>query len=196
MGLIRITRVGSVFSVNFDIKDVKKLSKSLVKDLKSVKGARAGVIDSKRRYPDSDGKKGMLVKDVALINEFGAVIPVTPKMKGWFYHQGVQKSDRPIVIPPRPFMRNAIKDNEKYWVRFVKNSFDADQSNGMTLKQIATKLSERMKKDIIESIESNIPPPNSKFTIARKRGSTKTLRDTGYLIDSIKNEVIKGNDRT
>ena len=184
-----------MFSVNFDLKDVKKLSKSLVKDLKSVKGARAGVLDNKKRYPAEEGKEGMLVKDVALINEFGAVIPVTPKMKGWFYHQGVQKSDRPIVIPPRPFLRNTIKDNEKKWAKFVSNNFDADQDGGMTLKMIAGQLGEIMKKDIVESIDSNTPPPNSQFTIAHK-GSSGTLRDTGYLRDSIKGEVIKKNDRT
>lgn len=185
-----------MFNVKFDIKDVQKLSKSLIKDLKSVKGARAGVLDNKKRYPAEEGKEGMLVKDVALINEFGAVIPVTPKMKGWFYHQGVQKSDRPIVIPPRPFLRNTIKDNEKKWAKFVSNNFDADQDGGMSLKMIAGQLSEKMKEGIINSINSDIPPPNSKFTVDHKRGSTGTLRNTGYLRDSIENEVIKANDRT
>ena len=190
MGLILITRAVLVFSVKFDIKDVNKLSKNLVKELKSVKGARAGVLDSNKRYPND----GITVEENALIQEYGAVIPVTQKMKNWFYHQGVQKSNRPIVIPPRPFLRNTIKNNEKKWVKYVKNNLDIDESNGMTFKMIAGKLGEVIKKDIVESINSNIPPPNSQFTIDHK-GSSGTLRDTGYLRDSIKSEVIK-NDRS
>lgn len=180
-----------MFSVNFDIKDVKKLSKNLVKELKSVKGARAGILDSNKRYPDD----GITVEENALIQEYGAVIPVTQKMKNWFYHQGVQKSNRPIVIPPRPFLRNTIKNNEKKWAKFVRNNFDANQDGGMSLKMIAGKLGEVIKKDIVESIDSNTPPPNSQFTIDHKKGSSGTLRDTGYLRDSIKSEVIK-NDRS
>lgn len=180
-----------MFSVKFDINDVNKLSKNLVKELKSVKGARAGILDSNKRYPDD----GITVEENALIQEYGAVIPVTQKMKNWFYHQGVQKSNRPIIIPPRPFLRNTIKNNEKKWAKFVRNNFDANQDGGMSLKMIAGQLGGIMKKDIVESIDSNTPPPNSQFTIDRKGGSSGTLRDTGYLRDSIKSEVIK-NDRT
>lgn len=180
-----------MFSVKFDIKDVNKLSKNLVKELKSVKGARAGILDSNKRYPND----GITVEENALIQEYGAVIPVTQKMKNWFYHQGVQKSNRPIVIPPRPFMRNALDKNTKKWFKFVEKMFDVED-NGMPLKMIAKKLGEKMKDGIRESILSNIPPPNSQFTIDHKRGSTGTLRDTGYLISSIESGVIEEDDRT
>lgn len=183
-----------MFSVKFDIKDVDKLCASLKKDLKSVKGARAGILENKR-YPGEDGKEGISLVENALIQEYGATIRVTDKMRAWFRHQGfpLRKDKTTIVIPPRPFLRKALK-RQKEWVKFVNEFFDADQSGGLTLKQIAGKVGLLMQKAIQESILSNIPPENSAFTIARK-GSEGTLRDTGLLVGSIQNEVIT-NDRS
>ena len=184
-----------MFSVKFDIKDVDKLCESLKKDLKSVKGAKAGIIEN-QRYPSKGGEDGITLTENALIQEYGATIFVTDKMRKWFAQQGcpLRKDKTAIVIPPRPFLRTALK-RQKEWVKYVNEFFDADQSGGMTLKQIAGKVGLLMQKAIQEAILSNIPPENSEFTIMRK-GSAGTLRDSGALVESIHSEVIEKNDWT
>lgn len=183
-----------MFSVKFDIKSVNKLCDSLKKELKSVKGAKAGILKNKR-YPGKDGKEGITLVENALIQEYGATIPVTDKMRKWFMAQGfpLRKDKTTIVIPPRPFLRTALK-KQKEWVRFVNEYFDADMSGGLTLKQIAARVGVLMQGAIQESILSNIPPENSDFTVMKK-GSSSTLRDTGLLVNSIHSEVIT-NDRS
>lgn len=149
-----------MFNVNFDIKGVEKLIDSLKKDLKSVKGARAGYIKD-QSYPN-----GLKIAENALIQEYG-----TEK------------------IPARPFLRKTLKKQGK-WVKFVNENFDANQESPMKLKQIAANIGLMMQTDIQESIDSNIPPPNAESTI-KKKGSTKTLIDTGTLRNSVQYEVIK-----
>lgn len=191
---ILIIKGVSVFNVKFDIKKVKKLCDSLKNDLKSVKGAKAGIIENKKY------ENGWDLISNALLQEYGATIPVTPKMRAWFRHQGfpLRKDKTSIVIPPRPFLRTALK-KQKDWVRFVKEYFDADQSGGMTLKQIARNVGLMMEKAIKDAITSNIPPEKSSVSIeleSRKRKggakSSGTLRDTGLLLGSIHNEIIEG----
>lgn len=86
-------------------------------------------------------------------------------------------------IPPRPFMRKAFKEKDqwanlftKIWNRGIKSAF-LNVGNAMTTS-------------IVKSITSNIPPPNSAATIRRK-GSSKTLIDTGLLMNSIHTELLK-----
>ncbi|MBO7735241.1 MAG: hypothetical protein J6S67_21935 [Methanobrevibacter sp.] len=182
-----------MLSVKFDIKKVNKLCDSLKDDLKSVKGASAGIIEN-QKYPN-----GLDLISNALIQEYGCTIHITDKMRKWFYYQGfpLRKDKTSIVIPPRPFLRTALK-RQKEWVKFVKEFFDADQNGGMTLKQIARQVGVLMEKAIKEVITSNMPPEKSQVSIElesrkRKTGtkSSGTLRDTGLLLGSIHNEVIK-----
>lgn len=193
---ILITRGALVFNVKFDIKQVYKLCENLKKELKSVKGARAGIIEN-QKY-----ENGWDLVSNALLQEYGATIEVTPKMRAWFRNQGfpLRKDKTSIVIPPRPFLRKALKQ-QKNWVKFVKEYFDADQQGGMTLKQIAKSIGQMMEKAVKEAITSNIPPAKSQVSVeleSRKRKggakSSGTLRDTGLLLGSIHNEVINNKE--
>lgn len=153
-----------MFKVTFDIKEVDRLCERLKKELKSVKGARAGYIKDKA-YPN-----GLSLIQNALIQEFGT-----------------------STIPPRPFLRNTIKRNEQKWVKYIKEMFDPNMDGNMPLKVIALNIALKMQRDIQASILSNTPPPNKPSTIRRK-GSSRTLIDTGLLLNSVQSEVIKGND--
>lgn len=174
-----------MFNVKFDIKGVNNLCDKLKKELKSVKGARAGYI-KKKKYPN-----GLDVSENALIQEYGARIHVTDKMRGWFMKQGypLKRTTTEIIIPPRPFLRKALK-GQKEWVKYMNEMFDANQDGTMTLKQIAMNIALMMQDAIQEAISSNIPPPNSEMTKERKKSSS-TLIDTGLLRSSVQSEVIK-----
>ena len=202
--IILIIGVVLVFNVKFDISGVDKLCDKLKKDLQSVKGAKAGVLKN-TAYPPKENKnkdpnkkevkksqKTLKVWENALIQEYGAVIPVTKKMRGWFLAQGfpLKKSTTEIIIPPRPFLRKALK-NQKVWAKYVNEMFDANQDGHMTLYKIAKNIAEMMQDDIQEAISSNIPPENSEITKKNKRGSSRTLMDTGLLRSSILGAVIK-----
>ncbi|MCH5201910.1 MAG: hypothetical protein J1F17_01760 [Oscillospiraceae bacterium] len=179
-----------MLKVEFDIKGIEELCDKLKKDLKSVKGARAGIIKD-MSYPDEEielpngktiKKKGAKVRDVALWNEYGTE-----------------------SIPPRPFLRKTLKKQEN-WVKFVKENFDSNQDGTMTLNRIAREVGLIMQTDIKDSIDSNIQPANSpitinggwmtkngkRFYVKGKKGSTKTLTDTRTLFNSVHYEVIKG----
>lgn len=187
--LILTTTLVIVFKVDFDITGINDLCDKLKKDLKRVKGARAGIIKDVS-YPDEEielpnGKtikrKGAKVRDVALWNEYGTA-----------------------SIPPRPFLRKTLKKQEK-WAKFVKENFDANQDGTQNLELIARNVGLMMQTDIKESIDSNIQPANSPITVnggwmtkngksfyvKGKKGSTKTLTDTRTLFNSVQYEVIK-----
>lgn len=160
MGRIHIIRQVGLFKVKFKIDGVNDLCDRLKKQLKKVKGCRAGYY-SNLSYPN-----GLTLIENALIQEYGTE-----------------------HIPPRPFLRKALKKNPE-WAKFVKEMFDANGDGTLTLEQIAQQVALMMKTDIQEAISSNIPPPNAESTIKRK-GSSKTLIDTGTLRSSVQSQVIK-----
>lgn len=174
-----------MFDIHFDLTGVNKLCDKLKKELKSVKGSRAGYIGN-QSYPN-----GLKVSDNALIQEYGATINVTPKMRAWFRHQGfpLSKNTTTIRIPPRPFMRMALKD-QKQWAKYVEENFDTNQDGTMTLMQIAKTVAEMIKTSMQDAIDSNIEPTNSGMTVKKKK-SSHSLIDTGLLRGSIQTEVIK-----
>lgn len=99
---------------------------------------------------------GMSVPMVASLNEFGT-----------------------YNIPPRPFFRNAINKNSDKWGKiFLQGMQKQGARNAFGL------LGERIRKDIVQSINDTNEPPNSPVTIARK-GSSKPLVDTGLMRASV-----------
>lgn len=142
-----------MFKCKIDIKGVDELCERLRKQMKKVKGARAGYIGN-QSYPN-----GLTVAENALIQEYGT-----------------------DTIPPRPFLRKTLKQQKK-WAKFTKEMFDANGDGTLTLEQIAGQVGIMMKQDIQDSINSNIPPPNAESTIRQKGSSktlidTGTLRNS------------------
>lgn len=90
-------------------------------------------------------------------------------------------------IPPRPFMRNAFKKKGDW-----ANLFTQIWNRG--IKKAFLTVGNEIERAIVKSISSNIPPANKEATIRRK-GSSKTLIDTGTMLNSVQMELLK-NDRT
>lgn len=116
-------------------------------------------------YPDT----GMSVAQVAIWQEFGT-----------------------STIPPRPFMLNTVREKRKFWLDGFGKLMQAYLEGRITLDVIGDKMGVAMKTGILETIDSNVPPPNSRKTLARKikRGTANptTLVDSGTLRDSISYE--------
>lgn len=161
----------------------KALSK-LAQD-KTIK-VRAGVLEGAKNT------EGQSVAQYAAYNEFGAVIPVTPKMKAFFRHRlGVNLKKRALVIPARPFMRRTLEKHRQEWVHGVA----ALLKNGRSPQDTLQLVGKRMADDIQAQIMSNMDPANSGLTTQikneRESGRAGTLVNTGALVRSINYEVEK-----
>lgn len=85
-------------------------------------------------------------------------------------------------IPPRPFFRNALRQNEKKWIAFYKSGLKQRDLN------IVGKVGVTVSSDIKMSITKTLTPPNAKATI-KKKGSSHPLIDTGLLRAAIDYKV-------
>lgn len=89
--------------------------------------------------------------------------------------------------PPRPFMRNAVRDDQKSW---GDQATKALPRNGFDVDKTMTDIGKLMQGDIKKSITQLISPPLSPRTIAKKK-SKKPLVDTGTMLKSVDYEVVK-----
>lgn len=87
-------------------------------------------------------------------------------------------------IPPRPFFRNAIKQNQKKWVKLYKQGIKQRDSF------IVEKVGVIAASDIKSSITKTLMPPNAPATI-KKKGSNHPLIDTGFMRQAVDYKVIK-----
>lgn len=83
--------------------------------------------------------------------------------------------------PPRPFFRNMIAAKSSGWgpaagKLLVSNNYD--------VRTTLTLVGEGIKGQLQQSIASNTPPPNAPSTVARK-GHSRTLIDTGQMLNSV-----------
>lgn len=85
-------------------------------------------------------------------------------------------------IPPRPFFRNALRQNQKKWIAFYKSGLKQRDVN------IVGKVGVMASSDIKMSITKTLTPPNAKSTI-KKKGSSHPLIDTGLLRSAIDYKV-------
>lgn len=85
-------------------------------------------------------------------------------------------------IPPRPFFRNSIKENEKKWVEAYKQGLKKRENNAVERVGVLAS------SDIKATITKLQTPPNAPSTIKQK-GSNNPLIDTGLLRASIDYKV-------
>lgn len=58
------------------------------------------------------GKQGQDLVNIAEVHEFGAIVPVTPKMRGFFagvFGVHLKKTTKAIRIPARPYLRPVLE---------------------------------------------------------------------------------------
>ena len=109
-------------------------------------------------------EEGELISDYAHANEYG------------------------LGVPERSFMRSTEREKGESWQKLMNKIIDKALVEDIDINQHLGLVGTEVTNDIKEKISSNIPPPNSKETIARKK-SSKTLIDTGTMRRSITYEV-------
>lgn len=143
----------------------------------------------------------------ARANEFGCVIPKTPKMRAFLAalarRYGIKldpTKGQPgvVVIPPRPFIRSAVdehRDDLEAWVEKVFGLVWANPSRDSAmrcLRALAFKL-EQLIKAQINRVNA---PPLHPLTVAVKK-SDKPLVHTGTMRRAIRAGIVRaaGSDR-
>lgn len=125
------------------------------------------------------------VGDIAHQQEFGLGVWET-SFKG---------RDYSIRKPPRPFMRNAIAENENKWVDEFANSVANAISTDGSFKNAFDKLGKTASQDVKDSIQAIHQPPIGFVTKGKRqeRGnfSDKPLIDTGQMINSVSYDITK-----
>lgn len=83
----------------------------LMKDIDQKYSIKVGIMakEGSKKHPDSN----LNYAELGAIHEFGCTINVTEKMRHFFYAKwGIQKSNNPIVIPTRSFLRMPLLNEE------------------------------------------------------------------------------------
>lgn len=95
-------------------------------------------------------------------------------------------------IPKRPFLRTTMAKNSEKYAQLLQGALKGLASSGSSepVGMALTAVGREMETDIIEQIKSNMQPPNSPATKARKEarpggGYSGTLVDTGTMLGSV-----------
>lgn len=93
-------------------------------------------------------------------------------------------------IPERPAMRTAFDENKPKYIRAMTRIVKS--MGAETFARMVTQLGLTVEKDIQKTITGrDFLPRLSEATVKRKKGSTKTLVDTGAYVNSIKHLIRK-----
>lgn len=141
---------------------------------------------------DSGSYEDISVVEVASIQEFGATIKVTDKMRGYLATQGIflKKSTTTINIPERSFIRAGFDANKQKFMQLENElakvlTFELDVDVFMNT---AGEFCVGLLQEYLTDLSS---PPNSPMTIMLKK-SSNPLIDTGKLRSSIDFRIEKG----
>jgi hypothetical protein len=146
---------------------------------------------------DNLGKRkirvGIMGGDMAMIgrvHEFGARIPVTPKMRKWFAAQGypLRKDTTHIVIPERSFIRAGFDENEKAFLEEAKKWLIEAFRKGTPADTVLEALGLQLQGMMQEYLRNLSEPPLSRMTV-EMTGRSNPLVHTGHLLEAIVYEV-------
>lgn len=174
-----------------------------------------GLVAKAGWFKSSVYENGMPVAQIAIVQEYGASIN---HPGGTAYSVGrdgakfVSNSSsgadslprtkaHKITIPPRPFMRPTIANEQKNWLRLLADGAKAVLRGKRTAQQVMDVVSAKAAGDVAKTIAALHSPPLAKSTIDKRRrqmadkktiGSLdKPLVHSGLLLNSITNVVEK-----
>lgn len=137
--------------------------KRIKKDLNRIKSV---VIKVGIQHDAGTNETGEKVVDYAYANEFG---------------EG--------KTPPRSFIGSAYDDNIENWNNVIQANVMAVIEDQASIKQAVGKIAYQITGDTVKKLDSIFSPPNSDYTIAKKK-SSKPLVDTGKMRASILPEIL------
>ena len=160
--------MATVKDIDHGMKDIRQLVKK-IRNTNIKVGVFADAVNNKSSGKSkSKAAKTEYVADYAIANEYG--------------HGN---------IPERSFIRSTVEEQESKWSNLMSDVLlKTTRGNSGDIKSEIYKVGAIARSDIIAKIDSNINPPNSPATIARKGAQkNKTLIDSGVLRTSIEARI-------
>ncbi len=145
------------------------------------------------------GKSDSELMLIATVNEFGAIIPVTEKMRKFFlakYINGeishpIGRNTVQIVIPERPYIRGSF-DSQKSKQK-INNFIDANLNKVFEMQITGKQFLEMLGIFVVGIIQEYMTdlrrPKNAPMTVEMK-GSSNPLIDTGRLRQAITYRIV------
>ena len=124
---------------------------------------------------------------LAAIHEYGARVPVTPKMRGFFLKKfgvALKKETAYLVIPERSFLRAGFDANEDGLHREAARLLCAAFDGAVQAAEVPAGVGMWLRDKIRAQAAAPGGPPLSPLTV-RAKGGSAPLRDTGAMIDGI-----------
>lgn len=189
-GKEKTTRIKS----NIDFKKFKKIIQAMSKEYKVTVGIH--------QEQNEDKGDNIDIAGIGAVQEFGATINVTEKMRAYLHYTGLhlKPETTQITIPARSFLQMPLEEHSKELVKNVKSHFGGDQDSVEyyiqekgDLMSIAVILGQEAVNLINEAFETSgfgkWQPLNS-YTIERRTNeSSLPLLDTGDLRSRINFKV-------
>lgn len=130
---------------------------------------------------------------IAMVNEYGTSIEVTPKMRAYLHYNGLHLNadTTHIVIPERSFIRAGFDSAKDDIIKVFKKTFPALlMKQKLQVTQFYEILGEFAAGEIHNFIADLREPPNHPYTVEKKR-SDHPLINNGHLNQSIAPQVVK-----
>lgn len=143
-------------------------------------------------FPDNgdSSDEGVRIAQIAYWNENGATST-----------NNVLKKGKVWVLPPRPFMSQAVDNNEEQIKQTGEKLVQQVQEGKIDAKTAMRRNAENMINLIKSSIRNGQFAPNSEITIngiegfIRGKKSTKPLINTGMMRNSVMYQIFEGDDK-
>lgn len=139
-----------------------------------------------------DGSQGEFpLAQLAAVQEFGVVINVTPKMRGFLGATGLHlKADtKDITIPSRPFMRGTFDEQQNELAEKADELERAILTKKMSKRLALSELGQMHRNQIQKNMKTQGKyKANHPYTVKRKKSSNELI-DTGKLRQAINFEV-------
>lgn len=134
-------------------------------------------------------REGELAK-IAAVQEFGARIPVTDKMRGYLAAKGLylRKDTTHIIIPERSFLRAGADAHIKDVVKKAEELLPLVVAGNLDPTDLFEALGDELKSLIQDFARDLDSPANHPFTIEQK-GSDNPLVDSGGMIGRMESFV-------
>ncbi len=124
---------------------------------------------------------------LAAVHEYGARVPVTPKMRGFFLKKfgvALKKETAYIVIPERSFLRSGFDANRDGLHREAERLLCAAMDGTVSAAEVPAGVGAWLRDKIRAQAAAPDGPPLSPLAV-RAKGNGAPLHDTGALIAGI-----------
>lgn len=132
---------------------------------------------------------------IANVQEFGAEITVTPKMRGFFWHAfgiRLKKTTTKIIIPERPFVRQTFTKRERELAKKGMSLARTVLDGKLEVKQALELWGDMFVSFIRDEVaDGNNFVENAPLTVREKGEGLHPLQDSGRLLQALKAVVVE-----